>query len=61
MPGIAAPMDEVRERDVRLDFCRGVALIVIFIDHVPGNPLSSWTLRNFSFCDAGLNVCLRDR
>ena len=40
------------ERDYRLDFCRGIALIVIFIDHVPGNPLSSWTLRNFSFCDA---------
>ena len=40
------------ERDLRLDFCRGIALIVIFIDHVPDNPLSSWTLRNFSFCDA---------
>lgn len=45
-------MNEIRERDLRLDFCRGVALIVIFIDHVPGNPLSNWTLRNFSFCDA---------
>ena len=40
------------ERDLRLDFCRGIALIVIFIDHVPDNPLSSWTLRKFSFCDA---------
>ncbi len=45
-------MKENRDRDYRLDFCRGIALIVIFIDHVPGNPLSSWTLRNFSFCDA---------
>jgi len=45
-------MKENRERDLRLDFCRGVALIVIFIDHVPRNPLSDWTLRNFSFCDA---------
>jgi hypothetical protein len=45
-------MNEKRERDSRLDFCRGVALIVIFIDHVPDNPLSNWTLRNFSFCDA---------
>lgn len=45
-------MSDIRERDLRLDFCRGVALIVIFIDHVPGNPLSAWTLRNFSFCDA---------
>ncbi len=40
------------ERDFRLDFCRGVALIIIFIDHVPGNPLSNWTLRKFAFCDA---------
>ena len=45
-------MNEKRERDSRLDFCRGVALIVIFIDHIPDNPLSNWTLRNFSFCDA---------
>ena len=45
-------MKRNRDRDLRLDFCRGVALIVIFIDHVPGNPLSAWTLRNFSFCDA---------
>jgi hypothetical protein len=41
-----------RERDLRLDFCRGVALIIIFIDHVPDNPLSNFTLRNFAFCDA---------
>ena len=41
-----------RERDLRLDFCRGIALIIIFIDHVPGNPLANCTLRNFAFCDA---------
>lgn len=45
-------MNTNRDRDLRLDFCRGLALIIIFIDHVPDNPLSSWTLRNFSFCDA---------
>jgi hypothetical protein len=45
-------MNTHRDRDLRLDFCRGLALIIIFIDHVPDNPLSSWTLRNFSFCDA---------
>ena len=39
-------------RDYRLDFCRGVALILIFIDHVPGNPASLWTLRKWAFCDA---------
>jgi len=42
----------MNERDYRLDFCRGLALILIFIDHVPGNPLSLWTLRKWAFCDA---------
>jgi hypothetical protein len=41
-----------RERDLRLDFCRGAALIVIFIDHIARNPLADWTLHNFAFCDA---------
>ncbi|MGH8011669.1 MAG: OpgC family protein [Candidatus Binataceae bacterium] len=45
-------MSNARQRDLRLDFCRGLALIIIFIDHVPNNPLSNFTLRNFSFCDA---------
>jgi hypothetical protein len=40
------------ERDYRLDFCRGLALIVIFIDHVPHNPFADWTLHKFAFCDA---------
>lgn len=40
------------ERDLRLDWGRGAALIIIFIDHIPDNPLSNWTLRNFAFCDA---------
>jgi lysophospholipase L1-like esterase len=39
-------------RDLRLDFCRGLALIIIFIDHIPGNSFGDWTLRNFGFCDA---------
>ncbi len=45
-------METKTERDFRLDFCRGLALIIIFIDHVPGNPVANWTLRNFGFCDA---------
>jgi hypothetical protein len=40
------------ERDLRLDFWRGIALFIIFVDHIPDNPLGSWTLRNFAFCDA---------
>ena len=45
-------MKKENERDYRLDFCRGLALILIFIDHVPGNPASLWTLRKWAFCDA---------
>ena len=40
-------MKKDTERDYRLDFCRGLALILIFIDHVPGNPASHWTLRSW--------------
>jgi hypothetical protein len=39
-------------RDARVDVLRGVALLMIFIDHVPGNTLSLVTLRNFGFADA---------
>ncbi len=35
-----------------MDVLRGVALLMIFIDHVPGNLLSLVTLRNFGFSDA---------
>ena len=40
------------ERDHRIDFFRGLALIVIFWDHVPHNPLGQITLRNVGFSDA---------
>jgi hypothetical protein len=39
-------------RDLRIDFFRGLALVFIFIDHVPGNDLARFTLRNFGFADA---------
>lgn len=45
-------MESKTERDFRVDFCRGLALIIIFIDHVPGNPVANFTLGNFGFCDA---------
>ena len=35
-----------------MDVLRGFALLMIFIDHVPGNLLSNVTLRNFGFSDA---------
>ena len=39
-------------RDLRLDFFRGVALFLIFIDHVPENVLSYFTLQGVGFYDA---------
>ncbi len=40
------------QRDLRIDFFRGLALLFIFVDHVPDNALASFTLRNFGFADA---------
>jgi hypothetical protein len=39
-------------RDPRIDMLRGFALLTIFIDHVPDNPLNALTMRNFGFADA---------
>lgn len=39
-------------RDLRLDFFRGLALFFIFIDHIPNNTLSYFTLQASAFCDA---------
>lgn len=41
-----------RRRDLRLDFFRGLALIVIFIDHVPGNTAALFTMHSFGLSDA---------
>ncbi|MBD8573358.1 OpgC domain-containing protein [Pseudomonas syringae] len=42
----------INGRDYRIDFFRGLALIFIFWDHVPDNPLAQSTVRNFGFSDA---------
>lgn len=47
-----AVLEPKRERDLRIDFFRGIALLLIFIDHVPDNPLAFYTLKNFGFADA---------
>ena len=41
-----------RGRDHRLDIFRGLALMTIFINHVPGNAFEKFTSRNFGFSDA---------
>jgi hypothetical protein len=46
------PVRRLHARDPRIDVLRGFALLTICVDHVPGNPLSLITLRNFGFADA---------
>ncbi|MDQ0449962.1 OpgC family protein [Methylobacterium aerolatum] len=41
-----------RKRDARVDVVRGLALLTIFIDHIPRNAPAALTLHNFGFCDA---------
>jgi hypothetical protein len=40
------------ERDLRLDLFRGIALWLIFLDHLPTNVVSWITIRNYGFSDA---------
>ena len=39
-------------RDPRLDMFRGLALVMIFINHVPGTIYETFTNRNFGFSDS---------
>ena len=49
-PAIALPV--AGERELRLDLFRGMALWLIFIDHLPTNILTWFTIRNYGFSDA---------
>ncbi len=40
------------ERDTRIDVFRALALLTIFIDHVPGTLFEHLTMKNFGFADA---------
>jgi hypothetical protein len=46
------PRTVTSERDLRLDLFRGVALWLIFLDHIPENIVSWITIRNYGFSDA---------
>ena len=48
VPTLIAPT----ERDLRLDLFRGLALWLIFLDHVPNNIVAWFTIRNYGFSDA---------
>jgi hypothetical protein len=39
-------------RDLRIDFFRGLALIMIFINHMPAQPWHGLTLRSWGFSDS---------
>jgi len=49
-PAIAIPI--IGERELRLDLFRGLALWLIFIDHLPTSLLTWFTIRNYGFSDA---------
>jgi hypothetical protein len=40
------------QRDRRVDFFRGLALLIIYIDHIHPNYIASFTLQRFAFLDA---------
>ncbi len=46
------PAKNTKPRDVRLDFFRGLCLVIIFIAHVPINPWAQWIPARFGFSDA---------
>lgn len=50
-PGRILPLPP-SQRDLRLDLFRGLALWLIFLDHIPTNIVSWLTIRNYGFSDA---------
>ncbi|WP_158668510.1 OpgC domain-containing protein [Bradyrhizobium guangdongense] len=50
VPAITLPA--IGERELRLDLFRGLALWLIFIDHLPPSLLTWFTIRNYGFSDA---------
>jgi hypothetical protein len=45
-------IEKLPQRDTRIDVLRALALLNIFIDHIPGTIFEHWTYRNFGFSDA---------
>jgi hypothetical protein len=45
-------METRRGRSIEVDFFRGVVLIVIVLDHIPGSMLSHLMLHAYALCDA---------
>jgi hypothetical protein len=50
---VVSPLSaDAAERDLRLDLFRGIALWLIFLDHIPENIANWFTIRNYGFSDA---------
>ena len=47
-----APPTQGRIRDPRLDFYRGIAMLIIFTSHAPNNSWGDWIPGRFGFSDA---------
>jgi hypothetical protein len=52
VPRVTALPVAAGERELRLDLFRGIALWLIFVDHLPPNILTWFTIRNYGFSDA---------
>lgn len=52
MPDTPIAAKAPTQRDARLDVLRGLCLVMIFVNHIPGNPFENLTSRNFGFSDA---------
>lgn len=46
------PATAKRERDLRLDFFRGMGMFIIYMAHLPGNSWTLWIPARFGFSDA---------
>lgn len=53
VPQPRAPLQQKAPRDVRLDFFRGLAMLIIFVAHMPGNAWFAFIPARFGFSSAG--------
>jgi len=51
-------LPSARPRDDRIDVLRGIALVMIFINHAPRNFYETFTIRNIGFSDAAEGFAL---
>jgi hypothetical protein len=48
----SSPRYRLTQRDLRIDFFRGLSLYMVLVDHIPWDPISKVTYRAFGFSDA---------